>query len=201
MRGSFAAALLFCLAACGAHPIATDQAAPASANAVANPARAPQPIAARPGPPLLARCWMGTCVWFRIVSRQSVRETGGERLLRVAVIFGEPRHQDDNLPDPPRDDSFLWGESPDEIWFLCSPSRPTVILERDAGGWEATQLDFVRGPSGYTEAVAAQYVAACHPGDDRNRPGVAERHNYRYDPEYNGSYVLPSPEAVFGHRR
>jgi hypothetical protein len=143
---------------------------------------------------------MGTCVWFRIVSRQLVREAGGERLLRVALIFGGPTNSDDDSPDPPSDDRMRWDGSPDEIWFLCSTGRPTVILPADAGGWEATQLDFVGGPYGVTEAVSAQYVAACHPGDDMNRPGFAARHNYRAMTPQVDTYSLASPEAVFDHR-
>jgi hypothetical protein len=198
VRRFLAAALLSCLTACGEDPIAKNEAAPAPANAVANLAQAPQPVAVPSGPPLVGRCWMGSCTWFRIVSRQLVRETSGERLIRAALIPGVSESAD-GTPETPRGAGIRWDEASGEIWFLCSARRPTVILQVEAGGWEATTLDFVGGPYGVTEAVSAKYVAACHPGDDMYRRGFAARHNYRPMMPQIDTYALASPEAIFDH--
>ena len=198
MRRSFAAALLSCLTACGARPVANEATAPAPAYTVANLVQARPNIAAPAGPPLVGRCWMGSCSWFRIVSRQLVRETGSERLIRAALMFGVSESAD-GTPETPRDAGIRWDEGRGEIWFLCSASRPTVIYRGEADGWEATTLDFVNGPYGVSEAISSQYVAICHPGDDMYRPGFATRHNYRAITPEVETYALTSPEAIFDH--
>jgi len=194
-----AAALLLFLAACGQHPIANNETAPAPAKTLSNLARPSPPVAARPGPPLVGRCWMGGCTWFRILSRQLVRDVNGERLIRAALLLGVSDAPNGN-PETPRDARILWDETPAEVWLLCSANRPTVIYRGDTGGWEASTLDFVGGPYGVNEQISSQYVAACHPGDHFYSPNFAARHHYRAMTPEVDTHAVASPEAEFDHQ-
>lgn len=176
--------------------------APAAANQAAESsglAAAPAQNAA-PNEPLVGRCHMGGCSWFRIDRRETVREADGERLLRVTIVEGGSEHRDNAYPENSRGVAIQWSPATSDTHFLCSATRPTAILPKEGSGWEAIQLDFVNGPFGATEAVSAQYVAACHPGEDMNRPGFADRHRYRASETAAEPFDLARPEDIFDRR-
>lgn len=170
------------------------------------PASAAQSAPAAPAreAPHVGRCYMGGCSWFRIVRRQTLRVAGGERLLRVTLAEGGSEHRGDR--DAPRrwqDARISWNGTSDDTYFLCSARRPSAIMPADGSGWEAVRLDFVNGPYGPTEAISAQYVAACHPREGVRRAGFAARHGYRAIPnEREGETIrLARPADIFarGH--
>lgn len=153
-----------------------------------------------PEAPLIGRCHMGGCAWFSIRWRDPVRTVGDERLLQLSVAEGGSEHPDNRYPTDANGVAITWNLVPENIYVLCSTRRPTMILRQDMR-WQAVSLDFVRGPYGPTEFVSAQYVAACHPGEDMNRPGFATRRGYGEVSDDAGSIDLASPDDIFEPRR
>ncbi len=203
------AAAAICVAACGssrdANSVAANSGAapaPANASAKAVSANAAQPAAATASSePVIARCHMGGCSWFRIERSEMLREVAGERLLRLTAAEGGSEHRDAEYPKNSRGVAIEWNAPTADYYFLCSASRPTAILPASSGaGWDAVLLDFVNGPYGVTEAVSAQYVAACHPGEDMNSQGFAARHNYRAADANAEAVTISRPEAIFDAR-
>lgn len=152
--------------------------------------------AAAPEGPHIGRCHMGSCSWFRIHSRAALREAGGERLLRVMMSGGGSEYRNDRPPSSARGVRIQWDATRYDAYFLCSARRPFAIVAREGGGRDAVPLDFVNGPAGATTAVSAEYVAACHPGDDMDRPGFAGRHGYGESSTIE-PFQLARPEDIF----
>jgi hypothetical protein len=109
---------------------------------------------------------------------------------------GGSEYRNDRAPSSARGVRIRWDPTQYDTYFLCSARRPFAIVAREGGGWDAVPLDFVNGPAGATTAVSAEYVAACHPGDDMDRPGFAARHGYR-EVESPELRQLARPEDIF----
>jgi hypothetical protein len=153
--------------------------------------------------PLIGRCHMGGCSWFRIIGQRVLREEGGERLVRANIAEGGSDHGNSGYPENPRNVDIGWQPPTDDYYFLCSSSRPLAIFRKENGGtgYDGLKLDFVNGPFGATEAVSSQYTAVCHPGEDMNAEGFATRHGYGPADIENPAVDLATPEAVFDLRR
>ncbi len=151
--------------------------------------------AAAPEQPRIGRCHMGHYSWFRIHSRTTMREADGGRLVRAMLTEGSSEHRNDRYPTSARRARIQWGTDQYDVYFLCSAARPFVIISGDSG-WDTVPLDFVNGPAGATGAASAQYVAACHPGDDMNRAGFAARNGYRETSSIE-PVRLARPEDIF----
>lgn len=182
-NAAVALAFLLCLSAC----------TPATSGSVRTAS------AGRPEP-LIGRCHMGGCSWFRIIGQQVLRQRGAERLVRANIAEGGSDHGAD--ADYPRNASearISWNPPTNDYYFLCSSSRPLAIIRKEQGGtgYDGLKLDFVNGPFGATEAVSAQYTAVCHPGEDMNAQGFAARHGYRPADIEVPALDLATPEAVF----
>lgn len=149
--------------------------------------------------PLIGRCHMGGCSWFRIIGQQVLRQQGAERLVRANIAEGSSDHgADADYPRNAREAKIGWNPPTDDYYFLCSSTRPLAILRKEQGGagYDGLKLDFVNGPFGATQAVSAQYTAVCHPGEDMNAEGFAARHGYRAA-DVEPSIDLTTLEAVF----
>jgi hypothetical protein len=160
-------------------------------------------LAAARGEPVIGRCYMGGCGWFRVVGQRVLREAGGERLVRANIAEGGSdlgRNQDH--PRSHRDADIGWQPPTDDYYFLCSPARPMAIVRKEQGaGYDGFQLDFANGSFGASEAVSNQYLAVCHRGEDTSKEGFAARSGYReMEVSDQPGVDLATPEAVFDLR-
>lgn len=157
---------------------------PAGGNAVAAaPAEAAAATsAATPSEPQEILCHMGMCTYLRIDRQETVREANGERLLRVTSAEGSHPISAD-AEDPPaniRDRPIQWSPQPNNYYVLCSATRPTLIIQKEAParGWEGILLPFVSGLNFASMDLFIHYSAACHPGETVD-DGFARRHGFR----------------------
>lgn len=176
--------------------------APAAADApVANRAEGNSAAAASAREPQEILCHMGRCTYLRIDKQETVREAGGERLLRVTSAEGlYPLPNDTEFPASSRGLPIQWAPQPNDYYVLCSATRPTLIIQKEAParGWQALDLDFVDGVNFASMDFYVHYAAACHPGEKID-DGFAERHGFR-NIEAGDPRDLAQPENVFNPR-
>ena len=177
-----------------------NSAAPAANGQNSDAAPAPTAAAATPAEPVLGLCHMGRCSVFRFDKQETVRQAGGERLLRLAAMEGiHYPAEGAEFPENARGLAVEWDDQPTEIYALCSQARPSVITRKEGGdGWDAVQLDLIDGINFAVHDLAAHYVAACHPGEKLD-DGFGARAGYRGNGGGEG-YDLARPEDIFSRR-
>jgi hypothetical protein len=157
--------------------------------------------AASPREPQEILCNMGRCTYLRIDEQENVRETNGERLIRVRSAEGAyPVKDGDEFPTSSRGLTIQWDAEPTHYYVLCSTVRPLLIRRKEgaAHGWEGVLLDLVDGINFADMDLYVHYSAACHPGEKVDAEGFAAAHGYR---KIEGDvYDLAKPEDAFTPR-
>lgn len=188
------------LAACGEPtPAATDQAMDSStlSRLPAIPTFSPGQKSSRPDESLarIGRCHMDSCSWSIELSRKTVQQRDGDRLVRLTLLGGTSEHSGGEYPTLPGDAKIAWNKTPHELYVLCSRRLPAVIMVYD-GQFQTDVFDFVNGPPGAQESAAEIYVDTCHKGQSWTNPTFARRNGYQALDEIP-EISLKRPEEVF----
>lgn len=150
------------------------------------------------GEPMTGRCHMGECSWFAELNRETIREEKGARLLRLALVGGSSTSGEDEDyegswgPDARVD----WDRAPHDVWILCSPRLPAVMVRTGDGSLQADVFNFVEGTPPVHETSRRIYVHACHGEESED---MVERHGYAA-PEIE-EIDLARPEDIFDRLR
>lgn len=149
------------------------------------------------GEPRTGRCHMGECSWFSELRRETVRETGDGRLLRLELVGGisASGEGEDYAESWGPNARVEWDDEPHEVWIFCAPRLPTVMIRTD-DGIQADVLDFVNGSPPVHESARRLFVHACHGEETED---FAER--YGYLAPVVEELALARPEDVFDHLR
>lgn len=140
--------------------------------------------------PELGRCHMDECSWSLTKSRTVVRREVTGTLLRLSLLGGTSSNANDDGNAPIR-----WNAKPHTANVFCSNRLPAVIMKTDAG-FQVDVLDFVNGIPGALESSANLYVRICHPNDNWNSKGFAER-NRLPDVSDFLDVTINGPEEIF----
>lgn len=110
---------------------------------------------------VLGRCHMGACYWYDIKKKSTVVSHQDGRLVRFSFSECDTLYRNTNLnPKRPRS----CGNSTDESFFFCSPTRPALVEYVSAKKvrvmWLAPGSDIAS--YGVNERIHNLYAAVCH---------------------------------------
>jgi hypothetical protein len=143
------------------------------------------------GEPVAGRCHMGECEWFAELERETVREAGAGRLIRVRLAAGRSSVNDGEEysrswgPDA----RVVWEAEPYDNWLFCSERLPAVI-GRGRDGYVGDLLDLAGATPAPLQTARRLYAHVCEGSEDIADPG-------RYATPRSAGVELDRPEDIF----
>lgn len=159
---------------------------------------APAPLATGSGEALIDGCYhLDSCSYSRLLSVATIKQRGGERLLRASIEHGEVSDATGADADRQR---INWSGSPTTIYALCSTKSP-LIAWAQGDSTMAEEFDFAgAGIAGAQQNDANLYQALCHDIYDNSLATQAASFGYRpLTPEGGrGEFAVDDPEQLLG---
>ncbi|MCT8003992.1 hypothetical protein NZL82_19180 [Sphingomonas sanguinis] len=191
MKGLFAAigAVALCLTGCGS---ATEEPAPTSttdaASLTASAAQKPNRDDLLP-----VDCGMGVCFVSVIRKTELIQEGAASKLFKVMVSGAEVN--EDQIPENGDVDTTKISFGDDTFnYVFCSAQLPSVMYNSKEGV-QAQVLAFAGSLPHSEYGSAALYTHVCHPGEDWQQEGFAQKHGYARTE--SATFTLQTPSEVF----
>ncbi|BBF68393.1 hypothetical protein [Sphingomonas bisphenolicum] len=170
----------------------------------AEPTPMPMPPATNAPAPTIATtdqlidgCYhLDSCTYSRALEVETVKEQGGDRLLRALIENGEVSDAAGSPDDLQR---IRWSGASSTIYAFCSARSPAIIWS-NGGPYMAEEFDFAGGGiPGAQQNNANIYQALCHGIYDNSLSDRAASLGYRPLAETGGrgQFIVASPEALF----
>jgi hypothetical protein len=108
--------------------------------------------------PLLGRCYMNSCSWMVITSKQVVEKKRGSVLFKIELIGGVSEHEDHlNYPSSYSPDLAIeWGSKSETIFVACDVKRPLIVMD------EHIDLLDLHNVPGVMESASNLWVNVCY---------------------------------------
>ncbi|MEJ7925740.1 hypothetical protein WG908_03095 [Sphingobium sp. AN641] len=175
----------------------------AAAAETADPAPVPatprQPQASAATEPLINGCYhLESCAYSKVLSVETIKEQGGERLLRASLQRGEVSDATGAPADMQR---IRWDDEPATIYAFCSTRSPAIAWRQDSA-YLAEEFDFASGGvAGVQQDSANTYQALCHNIYDNSLANIASSLGYRpLQDGGRGQFTINNPAELFAGR-
>lgn len=148
---------------------------------------------------LIDGCYhLDACSYSKLLSVETIKEQGGERLLRASLQRGDVSDASGSPADMQR---IRWNEAPVTIYAFCSTRSP-VIAWREDSSYLVQEFDFAGGGvAGVQQNDADIYQALCHNIYDNSLTQSASSLGYQpLQDGGRGQFTINNPAELFaGH--
>ncbi|QGP79589.1 hypothetical protein [Sphingobium sp. CAP-1] len=146
---------------------------------------------------LIDGCYhLDSCAYSKVLNVETVKEQGGDRLLRASIEHGEVSNATGSAEDQQR---INWSGAPSTVYAFCSTRSPAIVMSQGSS-YLAEEFDFADdGIAGVQQKNANIYQALCHGIYDNSLTDRAASLGYQPLAEEGGrgQFIVASPEALF----